>query len=98
MRVRWSPLAGQRLNQICRYVARENPIAARRIAHRLAGLSEHLADAPRMGRMLQPPGIDWLRELIDPPYRIIYAIHTDWIEVVSVRDLRRRLPRNPADW
>lgn len=38
-----------------------------------------------------------LRELIDAPYRIVYLILADRIDILTVRDSRRVLPRRLAD-
>ena len=36
-----------------------------------------------------------LREVLERPFRIIYLVKPDRIEVVTVKHYRQRLPRNP---
>lgn len=53
-----------------------------------------LAEQPRSGRVLAMFKRDDLRELIEPPYRVVYLILPDGIAIVTVRDTRRVLPRS----
>jgi plasmid stabilization system protein ParE len=38
-----------------------------------------------------------LRELVDAPYRIIYRVRDSRIDIITVRDSRRVLPRRLGD-
>ena len=52
-----------------------------------------LREQPRSGRIVDHYQRDDVRELIERPYRIIYLILPDRIEVLTVRDSRRVLLR-----
>ena len=97
MRVVWTDRAKARLRQIRAYVAQDQPLNADRLVDQLTRRVEQLAEQPRSGRMVEKYQREDLRELIEPPYRIVYLIGTDRIDIVTVRDTRRVLPRRLSD-
>ena len=97
MRVVWTDRAKARLRQIRAYVAQDQPLNADRLVDQLTRRVEQLAEQPRSGRMVDKYQREDLRELIEPPYRIVYLIGTDRIDIVTVRDTRRVLPRRLSD-
>jgi addiction module RelE/StbE family toxin len=66
-----------------RYIARDNPAAAKQIASRIRAAVKHLADHPEMGR---PGRIVGTRELVVPktPYIVAYRVRGEVIEILSV--------------
>ena len=50
-------------------------------------------EQPRSGRIMAYYQRDDIRELIERPYRIIYHVLPDRIEILTVRDSGRVLPR-----
>ena len=97
MRVVWTDRAKARLRQIRAYVAQDQPLNADRLVDQLTRRVEQLAEQPRSGRMVDKYQREDLRELIEPPYRIVYLIGIDRIDIVTVRDTRRVLPRRLSD-
>lgn len=97
MKIAWTHRARARLWQIHAYIARDQPRNAdavvERVIYRVAQLGEH----PFSGRVVAAYERNDLREIIESPYRIVYLVRVDRIEVVTVRDTRRLLPRNPAE-
>jgi len=93
MRVVWTDRAKARLRQIRAYVAQDQPLNADRLIDQLTRRVEQLADQPRSGRVVEKYQREDLRELIESPYRIVYLILIDRIDIVTVRDTRRVLPR-----
>lgn len=93
MKVVWTARARARLRQIYNYIAKDQPRNAERVVDRITRRAEQLAEQPRSGRMVENYQHDDIRELIERPYRIIYLIFTDRIEILTVRDTRRVLPR-----
>ena len=59
-----------------------------KITHR----SEQIADQPLSGRKVPEYQTDDIRELIEKPYRIIYRIKADQIDVLAVIHGARLLP------
>ena len=93
MRVVWTARAKARLRQIHDYIAQDQPVNAQRVVDRITLRSKQLQDQPRSGRVVEHYQDEDIRELMERPYRIIYLIHPDRIEILTVRDTRRVLPR-----
>lgn len=62
-----------------------------RIVRDIVGRIEHLADHPEMGRVVPEFGQSSLRELIHPPFRIVYRRDSSVVRVVRVWRGERRL-------
>lgn len=84
MRIVWSPLALERVEDIARYIAEDNPVAAAQWVEELFATVERLADFPRSGRMVPEIGSPRIRELIFGAYWIIYGIK-DQVDILTVR-------------
>ena len=69
-------------------------IGARLVADIIESV-ERLADHPSMGRMVPEFGRVYLRELIHPPFRVVYRHESDSVRVVRVWRSERQL-RMPA--
>lgn len=80
----WSPLARARLQEIRKYVAKDKPIAAERLAIRIVAMVEALRNYPHLGRAGAQPGI---RELIigGTPYIVLYKVHGRRIVISNIR-------------
>lgn len=92
MKVIWSAEAAEQLHEITGYVSERNPQAARRIAADLLKRSRLLAQPALTGRRLPEfPDAD-LRELLERPYRLIYRITENRIEIVALKHYRQFLP------
>jgi addiction module RelE/StbE family toxin len=83
-KVIWTDEAIADLRQIVTFISAHNPIAAVKFGETLIQKSMILAAHPRFGRMLRKVQNDSLRELIVPPYRVIYEIN-DKDSVVYIR-------------
>jgi toxin ParE1/3/4 len=91
MRLRWSARAREDLKDIGRYIAQDDPRAARRWVEKLRVRARQASDQPRSGRMVPELGRDDVRELIEGNYRIVYRIGESAVEVVRVAEGHRRL-------
>lgn len=58
--------------------------AGRRIIVRIVKKAEKLINHPSMGRVVPEFGLEQLREIIDPPFRIVYVREKNKIRVVRV--------------
>ena len=92
MKVVWIDRARQRLRQLHDYIAADAPLVAPQIVKRLILRSRQLQTAPWSGRKVPEYQRDDVRELLDPPYRIVYCVHSDRIDVLTVRHYRQLLP------
>ena len=84
MRVVWTDEALKHLDSIYHYIAQDNPYYGRRVVDKLTHRTEQLIRFPQSGRLTPEYETEDLRELIEFPYRIIYHVLTDRIEVLAV--------------
>jgi toxin ParE1/3/4 len=84
VKVEWSPLALDRVSDIARYIAKDNPGAAERWVNELFESVERLADFPESGRVVPEVGVRRIRELIFGAYRVIYSVKEN-VEILTVR-------------
>lgn len=84
MRIVWSPLALERVEETARYIADDNPDAALRWVDNLFASVGRLAEFPESGRMVPEVGSPRIRELISGAYRVIYGL-SNQIDILTVR-------------
>ena len=84
MRVRWTENAAEHLGSIYEYIAVNSPTYGKRMVDRITRRSEQIADQPYSGRKVPEYDTDDIRELIESPYRIIYRIKQDQIDIIAV--------------
>ena len=84
MKVYWTKTAEKHLDAIYSYIAQNSPVYGKRIVDRLTRRSEQIALHPRSGRMVPEYESDTIREIIEGPYRIIYRIKSDQINILAV--------------
>ncbi|HWM89939.1 MAG TPA: type II toxin-antitoxin system RelE/ParE family toxin [Thermoanaerobaculia bacterium] len=94
LEVLWIDLALRDLQQIFEYVAAEAPTAARKLFGRITEHSRALEKFPLRGRVVPELAryeVKSFRELIIPPYRLIYLVDQDRVIIYGVFDGRRNL-------
>jgi len=84
MTVHWTDTAQDHLDAIYAYIAQDSPEYALRMVDRLTRRSQQIAEAPLSGRRVPEYDMDRIREVIEKPYRIIYHIKPDQIDVIAV--------------
>ncbi len=84
MTVRWTDTAQDHLDAIFAYIAQDSTEYALRMVDRLTRRSQQIAEAPLSGRRVPEYDMDQIREVIEKPYRIIYHIKPDQIDVIAV--------------
>jgi len=84
MNVYWTDTAFNHLSAIYEYIALDSEEYAKRMVNRLTGRSEQIGNSPYSGRMVPEFENDLIREVIEGPYRIIYYVKTDEINVLAV--------------
>ncbi len=84
MKVHWTETAEGHLDAIYAYTAQDSSHYAMRMVDRLTRRSQQIADFPFSGRKVPEYEMDQIREVIEGPYRIIYHIKPDQIEVLAV--------------
>lgn len=84
MSVRWTNTAQEHLDAIYDYIANNSPEYAIRMVDRLTKRSQQIENAPFSGRCVPEYNLNQIREVIEPPYRIIYHIISQHIDIIAV--------------
>lgn len=90
----WTQTAQQDLKRIIEYIAADSEIQARRIYLAIKQQADNLRQFPFQGRIvpeLRYYHILTYRELISPPWRIIYKTEENKVWVLAVIDGRRNM-------
>ena len=96
MKVRFSDEAKARLHAIHAYIAQESPRNAAALVDRITRRAQRIGDFPRSGHEVPEFRLDTLREVLERPYRIIYRITPDEIQIVTLMHYRQLLPEDFA--
>ena len=92
MRVHWTNTSIEHLLAIYEHIARDSSLYAQRIVDRLLRRSEQLEYFPFSGRTVPEYEVPDVREVIEGPYRIIYRVKTDQIDILAVVHSAQPLP------
>ena len=92
MKVRWSPLAMERVAEIASYIADDNPLAAEKWIHRVFARVGQLGTLPESGRETPETSRPEIREINWGNYRIIYRVEPRQVSILTVRHSRQILP------
>lgn len=84
MRVHWTENAVKHLVDIHAYISENSKIYAAAMVRRLTQNSERIAAFPKTGRMVPEFQAEDIREVIESPYRIIYRVKSEQIDVLAV--------------
>lgn len=91
--VYWTLEARTSLKDIQDYIiSQDAPKAARDVVATLLSRTRQLETAPYSGRQVLDYPDDDLRELLEKPYRIIYRVTEQQIEILTVMHYRQLLP------
>lgn len=95
-RIEWTARARADAEQIQAFVSRSSPERARQLSERIAEAVRRLADFPRMGKRIGEWDSEEIRQLIATPYRVLYRVRGDLVEILAVQH-GARLP-GPEDF
>ena len=84
MKVHWTRTAEAHLDAIYAYIAQDSKTYALRAVDRITRRSQQIAAFPLSGRRVPEYDADQIREVFEGPYRIIYHIRSDQIDVIAV--------------
>jgi len=90
----WTQTAQQDLKRIIEHIAADSDIPARRVYLAIKQKADNLGQMPLQGRIvpeLKHHSILIYRELISPPWRIIYKTEENKLWVLAVIDGRRNV-------
>ena len=92
MKVHWTDTARDHLHAIHAYIARNSPRYADRIVDRLTRRSQQIAEFPLSGRVVPEFEVRQIRQVLEGPFRIIYYIKPDRIDVLAVIHGAQQIP------
>lgn len=99
--IRWSLTAGNDLQDIEDYIARDSILHATTFVDRIVESAETVLNTPHIGRIVPEFTRSDLREVIFRNYRIVYLLQDDGIFILRVvhgsRDLLALIRREPWD-
>ena len=84
MNVHWTDTAQGHLAGIYDYIAQNSPEYAKRMVDRLTRRSQQSGCFPQAGHHVHEYQVEQIGEVLEGPYRIIYYIESDQIDVLAV--------------
>lgn len=93
-KVVWANVAESDVKDIIEYISIDNPQNALKILKKIKQKASELYTLPERGRIvpeLQNQGILQYRELVIPPWRLIYRVAERKVFVLSLLDSRRNV-------
>jgi toxin ParE1/3/4 len=95
-RVSWTERALASLDDALAYVAADSPAAAERLLIRILDSAESLSELTERGRTVPALGEPQLRELVIPPYRLVYEYDKSQVRILALlhtaQEFRLRRP------
>lgn len=88
----WSAQALRDIESIRDYIAQDSPAYADLVVRRVVGATERLSAFSELGRIVPERGVPSLREVIIRPYRVVYRLRDDAVQIVTVFHAARTLP------
>lgn len=79
------------------YAAHPVPEVGERIVREVIGRVGQLAEFPDSGRIVPEFDTPWLRELVHPPFRIVYRLDHERVRVVCVWRSERLMDESPIE-
>lgn len=93
-KINWANVAENDLIEIIEYIPIDSPADALKILQKIKKMASSLHSIPERGRVvpeLQDQAILIYREIVIPPWRIIYRISDHDVYVLTVLDARRNV-------
>ena len=92
MKVYWTDEALTHLDGIFRHIEEDSPVYARRMVDKITRRSQQIGGFPQSGRMVPEYQDTDIREVIEPPYRIVYRVTPNRVDVLAVFHGAQLLP------
>jgi addiction module RelE/StbE family toxin len=91
----WSPVSRDDLHDLVRTIAADSPERAESFAYRLMQQMDKLQNFPEIGRQVPEQRNPNIREIVVPPYRVIYRVRQQEkvVEIVRVWHSARGEPK-----
>jgi addiction module RelE/StbE family toxin len=83
LKIFWTKEALLRLQEIEKYIAKDNPIVAVEFVDKLISVAETISDNPEKGRVVPELALDNIRELLHKNYRIVYLVKKNSLDILT---------------
>lgn len=97
MKIFWSPLAVERLENIYEFIAKENISAAQNLIENIFNRIETLSENSERGRKIPEVNRENIREVFEGEYRIIYRIVDKNIFILTIRNFKQLLTEKDSE-
>jgi toxin ParE1/3/4 len=97
IKLRWTTQAVEDMEAIRKFIANDSDAYADLVVARLLESVERLEHFPRSGRIVPELSDPQLREIIEAPYRIVYRVRDETVEILTVFRASRLLPSALGD-
>lgn len=97
MKIIWSPLAIDRITEIARFIALENPSAANELVTNIFYHVDQLESFPESGPMVPELNRKEIRQLIEGNFKIVYRISKKEISILTIRHNRQLFTENDLE-
>jgi len=95
MKVDWGEAAIRHIGKVREYLTGQKSLHVDDVIDRIVKRTALLEDLPYLGaKVPEYPDHD-LRELIEPPFRILYRVRDDCVDIVAVIHASQKMPRLP---
>ena len=95
MKIVWSPTARRRAQAAVDHIALDRPQTSLEWLDGLVRRVDLLRDLPEQGRVVREWHESSVREVFHDPYRVIYEVLDDRLEVLTLSHFRQELPPQP---
>ena len=94
--LRWTEHAVTQLAALAEYISLDSPFYAEQVVDRVVARLEQARPHRGSGRAVPELGREDVCELIEAPYRLVYRVRADAIEVLSILHGRQRVRDLPG--
>ena len=95
MKAVWSPTARRQAQAAIDYIALDRPQTSLDWLEGLVKRVALLEDLPEQGRVVPEWHESSVREVLHEPYRVIYEVVEDRLEIIAMSHFRQELPHQP---
>ncbi len=92
MNVFWTEAALADLRAVHSYIARRSPRYADAMIQRIIDRTDSLPQQPLIGSVVPEYDAEILRELLEIPYRIVYWVLPERVDIIAVIHAARAMP------
>lgn len=92
MKIYWSHLAVERLEEIYEYISQDNITATQSLVDNIFTKVESLLNNSERGRKVPESNREEIRELFEGEYRIIYKLESKKLYILTIRNFKQLLP------